>query len=157
MNTDGVVVGIDNGGNANNVTVLDGRGAFLIERMLEVPSRVLEGPAVAIEALVEAFELGRGRGGRRARATVQAVGLDTPGPASATGVLSTRGATNFSNPAWWGFDIRGALEARLGLPGRLQQRRQRRCALCPSRPLRACSPLSGRRSRPSSGPVSAVA
>jgi predicted NBD/HSP70 family sugar kinase len=44
------------------------------------------------------------------------VGLDTPGPASATGVLSSRGATNFASPEWWGFDIRGALEERLGLP-----------------------------------------
>ncbi|HTT00155.1 MAG TPA: ROK family protein, partial [Streptosporangiaceae bacterium] len=50
------------------------------------------------------------------RSAVRAVGLDTPGPASATGVLSSRGATNFANQEWWGFDIRGALEDRLGLP-----------------------------------------
>ena len=47
---------------------------------------------------------------------MRAVGLDTPGPSSATGVLSSRGATNFANPEWWGFDIRGAMEDRLGLP-----------------------------------------
>jgi len=115
MNTDRFVVGIDNGGNANNVTVLDAQGTFLIEAMLEVPSRVLDGPTVAIEALAEAFHLGLERAGVDEGA-VQAVGLDTPGPASATGVLSTRGATNFSNEEWWGFDIRGALEARLRLP-----------------------------------------
>jgi predicted NBD/HSP70 family sugar kinase len=46
---------------------------------------------------------------------VLAVGLDTPGPASAEGVISSKGATNFSEPAWRGFDIRSALEARLGL------------------------------------------
>jgi glucokinase len=49
-------------------------------------------------------------------AQVRAVGLDTPGPASAEGVISSKGATNFSDPGWFGFDIRSALEARLGLP-----------------------------------------
>jgi predicted NBD/HSP70 family sugar kinase len=44
------------------------------------------------------------------------VGLDTPGPASADGVISSKGSTNFSEPAWHGFDFRGALQARLGLP-----------------------------------------
>jgi glucokinase len=47
---------------------------------------------------------------------VRGVGLDTPGPASADGVISSKGATNFAQPAWRGFDVRGALEARLGLP-----------------------------------------
>jgi predicted NBD/HSP70 family sugar kinase len=47
---------------------------------------------------------------------VRAVGLDTPGPASATGVISSKGATNFNQVSWHGFDIRGALEARIGLP-----------------------------------------
>ena len=50
------------------------------------------------------------------RAPVRGVGLDTPGPASADGVISSKGATNFSLPDWRGFDFRGALEARLGLP-----------------------------------------
>jgi predicted NBD/HSP70 family sugar kinase len=31
-------------------------------------------------------------------------------------VISTRGAVNFADPAWRGFDVRGALEATLGLP-----------------------------------------
>jgi predicted NBD/HSP70 family sugar kinase len=47
---------------------------------------------------------------------VRAVGLDTPGPASAEGVISSRGATNFSAPAWRNFDVRSALERRLQLP-----------------------------------------
>jgi predicted NBD/HSP70 family sugar kinase len=47
---------------------------------------------------------------------VLAVGLDTPGPASAAGVLATGGATNFGHAGWHKFDIRGALEARLGIP-----------------------------------------
>ncbi len=113
--SDGVVVGVDNGGNANNVTVLTRDGHFLIDGMLEVPSRVLEGPAVAVEALVESFHLGL-RSAHRSIEQVVAIGLDTPGPASADGVLSSRGAANFSDEAWWGFDIRGALHDALGVP-----------------------------------------
>jgi predicted NBD/HSP70 family sugar kinase len=110
-----VYIGIDNGGNANNVTVLDREGRYLIERMLEVPSRVLEGPEVAVTAMVEALHLGLEQS-QRSVSAVRAVGLDTPGPASALGVLSSRGSTNFSTAAWRGFDIRTALEAALGLP-----------------------------------------
>ncbi len=115
MAGNGVVVGLDNGGTANNATVLDGSGRFLVDRLVEVPSRVKAGPAVAVEALVEAMDkvlevtgtdVGRVRG----------VGLDTPGPSSADGVISSKGATNFNSPEWSGFDFRGALEARLGLP-----------------------------------------
>jgi glucokinase len=110
-----VVVGLDNGGTMNNATVLDPSGEFLVDRMVETPSRVKEGPEVAVEALAHSLEnilelTGLQRGG------VRAVGLDTPGPASADGVISSRGATNFSQPAWWGFDFRGALADRLGLP-----------------------------------------
>jgi len=46
-----VVVGLDNGGNCNSATVLDGLGRFLVDRLVESPSRVQEGPDVAIEAL----------------------------------------------------------------------------------------------------------
>ncbi|WP_432829046.1 ROK family protein [Dactylosporangium sp. CA-092794] len=115
MAKDWVVVGLDNGGTANNATVLDHEGAFLVDGLVEVPSRVLDGPAAAVESLAGAFDnilavtkVDRSR--------VVAVGLDTPGPASAEGVISSKGATNFSQPAWWGFDFRGALEERLGLP-----------------------------------------
>src|SRR5215470_12466006 len=110
-----VVVGLDNGGTAINATVLDSAGRFLVDRLVETPSRVAEGPAVAIEALSDAFTGVLGVTGV-SRAAVRAVGLDTPGPASADGVISTRGAVNFANPAWRGFDVRGALAARLGLP-----------------------------------------
>ena len=50
------------------------------------------------------------------KAKVRAVGLDTPGPASADGVLATGGATNFGHPDWSRFNIRAALEERLGIP-----------------------------------------
>lgn len=110
-----VVVGIDNGGTANNATVLDGSGRFLVDRLVETPSRVLDGPAVAVEAMAQALDgILAVTGIDRSR--VAAVGLDTPGPASADGVISSKGSTNFSQPEWRGFDIRGALEARLGIP-----------------------------------------
>ena len=110
-----VVVGLDNGGTANNATVLDSAGRFLVDRMLEMPSRVREGPDVAVEALAASFDYVLTVTGA-ARSAVCAVGLDTPGPASADGVLSSRGAANFAHPGWRGFDIRSGLEARLGLP-----------------------------------------
>src|SRR5688572_15802384 len=44
------------------------------------------------------------------------IGLDTPGPASAAGVLSARGSTNFVHDDWAGFDIRDALARKLGKP-----------------------------------------
>jgi predicted NBD/HSP70 family sugar kinase len=112
---DGVVVGLDNGGTSNNATVLDASGNFLVDRLIEVPSRVLEGPDVAVEALVHSLETVLEVTGLT-RGAVRSVGLDTPGPASAVGVISSRGATNFSQPAWRGFDFRGALEERLGIP-----------------------------------------
>lgn len=112
---EGVVVGLDNGGTANNATVLDLAGNFLVDRLVEVPSRVLEGPEIAVEALVHSLDTVLGVTGI-SRDLVRGVGLDTPGPASATGVISSKGATNFSEPAWRGFDFRGALERRLGIP-----------------------------------------
>jgi len=110
-----VVVGLDNGGTKNNATVLDASGQFLVDGMVETPSRVREGPDIAVEALVQSMEGILGRTSTP-RSAVRAVGLDTPGPASADGVISSRGSTNFSEPAWRGFDFRGALETRLGLP-----------------------------------------
>lgn len=112
---DWVAVGIDNGGTANNGTVLDSGGRFLVDTMAELPSLVREGPDKAIQALVDSFDKVLGITGVT-KHRVRAVGLDTPGPASATGVLSTRGATNFGQAGWGGFDIRGAFEERLGIP-----------------------------------------
>jgi glucokinase len=110
-----VVVGLDNGGNKNNATILEAGKACLVEGMVETPSRVQEGPEVAVEALVRAFDGILERHGV-ARTRVRAVGLDTPGPASADGVISSRGSTNFVHAGWRGFDFRRALEGRLGLP-----------------------------------------
>ena len=110
-----VVVGIDNGGTSNNTTILDASGRFIVDRLVETPSLVTEGPKVAIEAMAEALDNVLRLTGTPPSA-VRGIGLDTPGPASADGVISSKGATNFAQPAWRGFDVRGALEARLGLP-----------------------------------------
>ncbi len=110
-----VVVGLDNGGTTNNATVLDATGRFLVDRLVENPSRVQDGPKAAVEALAEAF-IGVLELTSTPLTLVRAIGLDTPGPASADGVISSKGSTNFSQVAWHGFDIRGALESRIGLP-----------------------------------------
>ncbi|MEU4428549.1 ROK family protein [Actinoplanes sp. NPDC024001] len=110
-----VVVGLDNGGTCNNATVLDATGQFLVSHLVENPSRVLDGPESAVEQLAAAFT-GILELTSTPLSLVRAVGLDTPGPASAHGVISSKGATNFNQVSWHGFDIRGALEARLGLP-----------------------------------------
>jgi predicted NBD/HSP70 family sugar kinase len=87
----------------------------LVDHLVENPSLVQDGPESAVGALADAFrnilELTS-----TPRTLVRAVGLDTPGPASATGVISSKGSTNFNQVSWRGFDIRSALEAELGLP-----------------------------------------
>ncbi len=115
MSAKPAVVGLDVGGTSTNATVLDTRGVFLIDHLVETPSRVLDGPDAAIDALVKAMDQVLKLAGTAASSVV-AVGLDTPGPASADGVIASRGATNFNQPAWRGFDFRGALQHRLSLP-----------------------------------------
>jgi glucokinase len=99
----------------NNATVLESSGRFLVDGLIESPSLVREGPDIAIEALARTFDDVLALTGT-AKSAVLAVGLDTPGPASAEGVTSSRGSTNFSHPAWRSFDVRCALEDRLQLP-----------------------------------------
>ena len=109
------VVGIDNGGTKNNSTVMDPEGNFLTDKMIESPSVVLEGPTAAVEALAQSMNNVLELTGISLD-SIRAVGLDTPGPASADGVISSKGSTNFSTPEWRGFDIRTALEKRIGIP-----------------------------------------
>ena len=75
----------------------------------------MDGPDKAIEALARSLDHVLEVTGIE-RAAVRAVGLDTPGPVSAHGVISSKGATNFSGQEWRGFDVRRALQIRLGLP-----------------------------------------
>jgi predicted NBD/HSP70 family sugar kinase len=86
-----------------------------MDTMAELPSLVREGPEKGIQALVDSLDKVLAMTGV-SRGQVRAVGLDTPGPASAMGVLATGGATNFGHPGWHRFDIRGALEERIGIP-----------------------------------------
>jgi glucokinase len=111
-----IVAGIDLGGTAVNYTLLDTDGdRFLVSGLCEHPALVAQGPDVSLQQIADGLEMTA----RRAAvdpAAIVAVGLDTPGPASAEGVLSARGSTNFAHPAWAGFDLRGELEKRLQRP-----------------------------------------
>ena len=110
-----IVAGIDLGGTAINYTFLDEQGQFLIDGPCEHPARSMDGPATCLGQIDEGLELAASRAGIR-RTDIVAVGLDTPGPASATGVLSRRGSTNFVHADWAGYDIRAGLESRLRVP-----------------------------------------
>ena len=112
-----VVVGLDVGGTTCNATVLTADGRFLVEQLVETPSRVREGPEVTLEVLAESLEAVLTLTGVP-RSAVLAVGLDTPGPANAEGRLSSGGATNFGHPGWRGFEFRQELATRLELPDR---------------------------------------
>ncbi len=108
-----IVAGIDLGGTAVNFTLLDATsGQFLLEGLCEHPARSTEGPAVCLSQIADGLEMAARKAGVPV-ADVVAVGLDTPGPASAEGVLSAKGSTNFAHPAWAGFDLRGQLAERL--------------------------------------------
>ena len=110
-----VVAGVDLGGTAINYTLVNGREQFLIEGLCEHPARSTEGPEVCLGQIEEGLAVAAERAGVRLGEVV-AVGLDTPGPASSTGVLSARGSTNFVHDNWAGYDIRAGLEARLARP-----------------------------------------
>jgi len=110
-----IVAGVDLGGTAINYTLANGEEEFLIEGLCEYPSRVTEGPEICLHQIEEGLRAAVQRAGVTL-SDVAVVGLDTPGPASADGVLSARGSTNFAHLRWIGFDIRGGLAKRLGKP-----------------------------------------
>ncbi len=110
-----IVAGIDLGGTAINYTFLDERGQFLIDGLCEHPARSVDGPAVCLTQIAEGLARAAEQAGV-ALSKLVAAGLDTPGPASADGVLSRRGSTNFVHAAWAGFDIRAGVEEQLGIP-----------------------------------------
>ena len=110
-----VVAGVDLGGTAINYTLVDLEEKFLIEGLCEHPALTTEGPAVCSQQIEDGLKIAAGKAGVSLEDIV-VVGLDTPGPASATGVLSARGSTNFGRGEWPGFDIRSSLEKRLARP-----------------------------------------
>ena len=110
-----VAAGVDLGGTAVNYTFVDGDERFLIEALCEHPARSREGPDICLQQIADGLEAACALAGIPL-ASVCAVGLDTPGPASSEGVLSEKGSTNFVHPDWASFDMRGGLEAKLGRP-----------------------------------------
>jgi predicted NBD/HSP70 family sugar kinase len=109
------MAGVDVGGTAINYTFLSTREQFLIEELCEYPAHAREGPEICLRQVTDGLSVAAARAGIDV-ADVVVVGLDTPGPASATGVLSARGSTNFVHANWAGFDIRENLEKRLAKP-----------------------------------------
>jgi glucokinase len=110
-----VVAGVDLGGTAVNYTLLDQQGSFLIEGLCEYPALSKQGPAICLRQIADGLKIATERVGV-AMDDVVAVGLDTPGPASAAGKLSAKGSTNFVHANWAGYDIREGLAHKLGKP-----------------------------------------
>jgi len=111
-----LVAGIDLGGTAINCTLIDvDTSEFLVTGLSEHPARAVDGPVVCLAQIATGLAQTATEHGAKVSEIV-AAGLDTPGPASATGVLSAKGSTNFSHADWAGFDLRGGLEAQLGIP-----------------------------------------
>jgi len=110
-----VVAGIDLGGTAVNYTFVDRHERWLIDGLCEHPARSKEGPDICLQQIADGLTVAVDRAGIDL-SDVVVVGLDTPGPASSTGVLSARGSTNFVHPSWAGFDLRDALAHKLAKP-----------------------------------------
>jgi glucokinase len=110
-----VVAGVDLGGTAVNYTLLDQQERFLIESLCEHPSCSKQGPDICLQQIADGLQIAADRA-RVPLSEIVAVGLDTPGPASAAGQLSARGSTNFVHANWSGFDIRDGLARKLGKP-----------------------------------------
>lgn len=110
-----VVAGVDLGGTAVNYTLVDQNERFLIESLCEYPALSKQGPKICLQQIADGLKIAADKV-RVSLDDIVAVGLDTPGPASAAGQLSARGSTNFVHPQWAGFDIRDGLARKLGKP-----------------------------------------
>ncbi len=110
-----VVAGVDLGGTAVNYTLVNAEEKFLIEGLCEHPALSVQGPDICLQQIEDGLKIAVAQAGVTLDDVV-AVGLDTPGPASAGGVLSAEGSTNFVHKQWGGYDIRHYLEERLGKP-----------------------------------------
>jgi predicted NBD/HSP70 family sugar kinase len=110
-----VVAGVDLGGTAVNYTLVNREERFLIEGLCEHPSLAKQGPEICLRQIEDGLKIAAEKADVLFSEIV-AVGLDTPGPASAEGLLSAKGSTNFVHSEWAGFDIREGLARRLGKP-----------------------------------------
>jgi len=110
-----IIAGVDLGGTAINFTLVNEQEQFLLDGLCEHPARTEDGPAMCLQQIENGLKIAASKAGI-AYSDIVVVGLDTPGPATAAGVLSARGSTNFVHPKWVGFDIRGGLEQILRKP-----------------------------------------
>jgi predicted NBD/HSP70 family sugar kinase len=110
-----VIAGVDLGGTAINYTLVAADERFLIEELCEYPALSREGPSICLTQIADGLKIAVDQAGLD-RSDIVVVGLDTPGPASAAGVLSAEGSTNFVHSAWASFDLRENLAKRLGKP-----------------------------------------
>jgi glucokinase len=110
-----VVAGVDLGGTAVNYTLINQQEKFLIDGLCEHPALAKQGPDVCLRQIADGLKIATEKAAV-SLSEVVAVGLDTPGPASAAGRLSARGSTNFVHPKWASFDIREGLAQKLGKP-----------------------------------------
>ena len=110
-----LVAGVDLGGTAINYTLANEQGQFLIEGLCEYPSRAKEGPDICLQQIADGLKIAVEKAEVKL-SDVIAAGLDTPGPASATGTFSTKGSTNFVHANWRGYDIRHNLAKKIGIP-----------------------------------------
>ena len=110
-----VAAGVDLGGTAINYTLVSSDGQFLIEGLCEHPALAKQGPAICLQQIADGLQIAA-EGAGVALSDIVAIGLDTPGPASAAGQLSMRGSTNFVHAEWAGYDIRDGLARLLGKP-----------------------------------------
>jgi glucokinase len=110
-----VVAGVDLGGTAINYTLITRDEKFLIEGLCEHPALSKQGPEICLQQIEDGLKIAADLA-KIPLADIVAIGLDTPGPASAAGQLSAKGSTNFVHADWAGFDIREGLARKLGKP-----------------------------------------
>jgi glucokinase len=110
-----VVAGVDLGGTAINYTLISRDEKFLIEGLCEHPALSKQGPEICLQQIEDGLKIAADLG-KIPLTDIVAIGLDTPGPASAAGQLSAKGSTNFVHADWAGFDIREGLARKLNKP-----------------------------------------
>ena len=77
-----VVTGVDLGGTSINYTLLNHEEKFLIEGLSEHPALAKQGPEICLQQIADGLKIVTASAGISLEDIV-AVGLDTPGPASA--------------------------------------------------------------------------
>jgi predicted NBD/HSP70 family sugar kinase len=109
------VAGVDVGGTSTAINFCNSKLEFAFDKVVEVPSDFKQGPKACFDAIANGLKQCADLAGISLK-RIQSVGLDTPGPASASGVMSVRGSTNAGHKEWANYDIRRGLERRLGVP-----------------------------------------